>query len=77
MNETVVQTEEAEQTTNLLYTCEELVWQRKNASNAAEALYVKVNVYVSPTVGFNIGLLNAMYPLGAGVLQLVTAIFPA
>ena len=76
MNETVVQTEEAEQTTNLLYG-EELVWQRKNASNAAEALYVKVNVYVSPTVGFSIGLLNAMYPLGDGVLQLVTAIFPA
>jgi hypothetical protein len=77
LNETVFQTEEAEQTTNLLYTCKELVWQRKNASNAAEALYVKVNVYVSPAVGFSIGLLNAMYPLGLGVLQLVTAIFPA
>ena len=41
------------------------------------ALYVKVSVYVCPTVGLSIGLFSAMYPLGSGVLQLVTDIFPA
>ena len=53
------------------------VWHRKYASNVLVALYVKVRVYVLPAVTVSMGLLNAMYPVGDGLLQLVTAIFAA
>ena len=38
---------------------------------------MKVNLYVLPAVRVSIGLLKAIYPLGYGLLQLVTEILPA